>query len=109
MSLDQAIKEAKDIRKYVLFEIVSNMLNDYLKGDQRIMDLYQAGLMSKERAVKATSPDLNNEQLKAEIGKLDEKEQAERETLQNSVEVLNGGGRDKDTTTGQESAQIANK
>ena len=107
MSLEQAQKEAKDIEKYVLFEIISGMLSDYLNGDERVISLYQAGLMSKDRAVQATNPDLTDDQLKQEIGKLDERERQQQESLENAVYGKKDDDGDKDTIQPKEVAQNA--
>lgn len=107
MSLEQAQKEAKDIEKYILFEIISGMLSDYLNGDERIIELYQAGLMSKDRAVQATNPDLTEEQLKQEIGKLDEREWQQQESLENAVYGKKDEGGDKDPIPTKEVQQNA--
>ncbi len=107
MSLEAAKDKASHIKEYFKFEIISSMLNDYLKGDQRIMDLYSAGLMSKERAVQATSPDLSAEQLKAEIDKIDAQQVQEREFVESSVETakkVNEGGNTQEPNKVSENA-----
>lgn len=106
ISLEQAQKEVKDIKKYILFEIISGMLSDYLNGDERVINLYQAGLMSKDRAVQATNPDLTEEQLKQEIGKLNEKEQEQQNMLN---DAMSSNGEYKDTNQPKETQQEASK
>ena len=106
MSLEQAQKEAKDIEKYILFEIISGMLSDYLNGDERVIDLYQAGLMSRDRAVQATNPDLTDDQLKEEISKLEEKEQEQQNMLN---DAMSSNWEYKDTNQPKKTPQEASK
>lgn len=107
MSLEQAEKEAAEIRKYILFEIISNMLNDYLKGDERVINLRQVGLMSLKRAIKATSPDLSEEQLEQEINDLNGEHEKEANMLNDAIGAQEKEDLGKDTKEPQEKPQNA--
>ena len=107
MSFESAAKEAKKIKEFVLFEIISGILCDYLNGDQRVIELYNAGLMSRDRAVKATSPDLPEEQLEDEISKLKEKEKQEQVVLQNASGFNDAGDDIGNTSKPKDDAQDA--
>lgn len=92
----------KDIKNQLNFKLVSNLLNDYLNGDARVIELMNNGLIDREHAVRMVNEDLEEEEIQEIIAEGEKRE----ESLMNGFGGVNIPNKQKN---GGERAETSDK
>lgn len=76
LDYERAKELQKDIKNQLNFRLVSNLLNDYLNGDARVIELLNNGLLDREHAVRMVNEDLEEEEIDKIISEGEKREQS---------------------------------
>lgn len=80
-TIEEARIEAKNIYKWIDFEISSNLLNDYMKNDERIIALRTNRLMTLHYAIESLYPNKTEEEINLMVEELQKESEKDENAL----------------------------
>lgn len=84
---EKAMQVKKDFYKVIKFNVISNLLNDYLHKDERIITLKDAGLMSNDRAMELVNEDMTKEEIAEMTSQVETEQEKQMQELFAQEEV----------------------